>query len=220
MEAVDARRRGSGELWADNPQSTRYFWAPNGYGLRSGEGYYQNVWILFNQVSVGISPHISLGFGMVPLFLWGADAAPVWVTPKISIPIVKDHFHLGAGALAVTAIGGGSLEPIGMGYGVGTYGSRDHNITLGLGYGFADGEWGRHPAITISAMTRRGKRSYLLTENYFVSAGGETVGWVMVGGRYLASRISIDYGGMVPFGNDMDRLIVAPWLALVVPFGR
>ncbi len=35
-----------GKLWFENPQSTRYFWSPNGYGLKKGEGYYQNIWVL------------------------------------------------------------------------------------------------------------------------------------------------------------------------------
>ena len=69
-------------------------------------------------------------------------------------------------------------------------------------------------------MSRQGKRSYLLFESYFISTGEESVGLAMVGGRYIASRISIDYGGMVPFGQDVDQLIVLPWLALVVPFGN
>jgi hypothetical protein len=32
-----------GKLWFENPQSSRYFWSPNGYGLKKGEGYYQNI---------------------------------------------------------------------------------------------------------------------------------------------------------------------------------
>ena len=44
-----ATKSKDGTYWLENPQSTRYFWAPNGYSLKKGEGYYQNVWILFNQ---------------------------------------------------------------------------------------------------------------------------------------------------------------------------
>jgi hypothetical protein len=221
METLGALERDSGEIWAGNPQSTRYFWGPNGYGLQRGEGYYQNVWVLFNQVSFGLSDFASLGVGIVPIFLWGAEDVPIWVTPKLSFPVVPGEFNLGIGALAGTVLGTSvSDEAAGIVYGIGTYGSRDRNISFGLGYGFAGDEWGRHPAITLSAMLRRGKRSYLLFENYFISTGDESVGLVMVGGRYIASRISIDYGGVVPIGSGVDRLIVVPWLALVVPFGR
>ena len=44
-----------GVAWFENPQATRYFLQPNGYGLKKGEAYYQNVWIFFNQFSVGVS---------------------------------------------------------------------------------------------------------------------------------------------------------------------
>ena len=48
-----------GAYWLDNPQATRYFWAPNGYNLKSGEGYFQNVWVLFNQAVYGFTDHFS-----------------------------------------------------------------------------------------------------------------------------------------------------------------
>lgn len=34
-----------GSIWFENLQATRYFWAPNGYGLKEGEAYYQNMWV-------------------------------------------------------------------------------------------------------------------------------------------------------------------------------
>ena len=73
-----------GEFWPENPHSSRYFWGPSGYNLRKGEGYYQNTWIMLNQVSYGITKNISLGLGIIPLFLFGggAESTPLWITPK------------------------------------------------------------------------------------------------------------------------------------------
>ena len=71
-----------GSYWFENPQATRYFWAPNGYGLKKGEAYYENVWIFFNQASVGITDNFSLGAGMVPAFIFSWAPTPVWITPK------------------------------------------------------------------------------------------------------------------------------------------
>lgn len=39
-ELKDIKKIGN-EFWLPNPQSARYYWAPNGYGLKKGEGYYQ-----------------------------------------------------------------------------------------------------------------------------------------------------------------------------------
>ena len=38
--------------WYENPHAIRAFVAQTGYGLRQGEFYYQNVWILYNSLSM------------------------------------------------------------------------------------------------------------------------------------------------------------------------
>jgi hypothetical protein len=58
---VNVQQIKDGKLWFENPQSTRYFWSPNGYGLKKGEGYYQNIWVLWNQFSLGLSDNFSVG---------------------------------------------------------------------------------------------------------------------------------------------------------------
>lgn len=48
-------------------QSSRYFLLANGYGLRKNEGYFQNASLLINRASYGITDHISVGAGVIPL---------------------------------------------------------------------------------------------------------------------------------------------------------
>lgn len=218
MERIEKLQMIDGKVWLDNPQATRYFWAPNGYGLKKGEAYYQNVWIFFNQVSVGVSDNFSIGAGMVPLFIFGGAPTPVYVTPKFSIPVVKDKFNVGAGVLAGVVIGeeGSSF---GIAFGSATIGSRDKNLTVGLGYGFAGGEMSSTPVINISGMIRTGPRGYVLTENYLIGNEGELVGLISLGGRTIIKRISLDYGGFIPFG-DIGTFIIIPWLGINVPLGR
>ncbi len=208
-----------GSYWFDNPQAARYFWTPNGYGLKKGEAYYQNVWIFFNQVSVGITDNFSLGAGVIPLFLFAGQATPVWITPKFSIPVVKDKFNLGLGALAGTVIGE-SETSFGIFYGSTTFGSKDKNISIGLGYGFAGGEWSPGPAINISGMLRTGPRGYLLTENYYIGFGGEDIGLLSFGGRRIIKKISLDFGGFIPIAKSMDIFVIIPWLGITIPIGR
>ncbi|MDF9796983.1 hypothetical protein OKW21_002246 [Catalinimonas alkaloidigena] len=207
-----------GEIWPENAQATRYFFAPNGYGLRKGEGYYQNVWIFFNQLSFGVSDNFSVGLGMVPLFLFAGAPTPIWITPKLSVPVKKDKLNLGVGALVGTVIGEGSTG-FGMAYGVLTVGDRNKNLNIGLGYGFADGGWADTPLINIGGMLRLSPKGYLLTENYFVVVDGSAFGAFSIGGRTVWNRFSLDYGGFVPF-NDVDGLIIVPWLGFVVPLGK
>ena len=206
------------EYWFENPQSTRYLWSPNGYGLKKGEGYYQNVWIFFNQVAVGITNNISIGAGLLPLFLFGGAPTPVWLTPKVSIPIAKDKFNLGAGALLGTVIGEEDSN-YGLLYGIATFGNRDKNVSLGLGYGLLNGELASMPAINLSAMIRTGKRGYFLTENYIIPAE-YTVVLISLGGRSIIQRVGLDYGLIVPFEENIGTFIAIPWLGVSIPFGQ
>ncbi len=216
IEKVVESSMKDGRYWFENPQATRYFWAPNGYGLKKGEAYYQNVWILFNQVSVGVTDNFTIGAGMMPLFFFGVPT-PVWITPKFSIPVKKDKFNVGLGVLAGTILGEGTS--LGLLYGSATFGSKNDNLTIGLGYGFADGELAKSPVINVSGMKRIGPRGYLLTENYYFTLDGESVGMISFGGRKIVKKISLDFGGFIPFGSEVNSFILIPWLGIVVPMG-
>ena len=208
----------AGKLWFENTQSTRYFWSPNGYGLKKGEGYYQNIWVLWNQASIGVTDYFSVGAGIVPLFFFGGTATPVWIVPKFSIPVVKDKFNIGAGAIAGTLLGEGT--GFGIVYGLGTLGNRNNNVTLGVGYGYAGGDWAKKPMITFSGMARVGQRTYILTENYFISTVEENVVILSVGCRSIIKKAGIDYGLFIPVVSEQESFIAIPWVGFTMPFGK
>jgi len=214
---LDAIKMVEGKYWPENLQSARYFFAPTGYGLKAGEGYYQNVWVLFNQVSVGITDNISLGAGVVPLFLFTSEYNPVWLVPKFSIPLVKDKINVGGGAF-LGLVTGTKNSGFGIVYGSSTFGSRDQNLTLGLGYGYAGGQWANTPLINISAVIRTGPRGYFLTENYLIDAGETILVLLSLGGRSIIKRTGLDYGLFIPLTEDMGGFIAIPWLGLSIPF--
>ncbi|HXR81285.1 MAG TPA: hypothetical protein VN763_10220 [Saprospiraceae bacterium] len=207
-----------GVLWFENPQSTRYFWQPNGYGLKKGEAYYQNVWIFFNQVSYGVTDNFLIGAGMVPAFLFAGAPTPVWITPKFSIPVVKDKLNVGVGGLMGTVIGE-SQSGFGLVYGTSTLGDRNTNMSLGVGYGYLSGDWANAPVITLSGMIRTGQRGYLLTENYFISTSEEDLLLLFFGGRRLIKNVGLDFGLMFPLVTG-GGFFAIPWLGVTIPFGN
>lgn len=221
VDLVDQKRLRNGTYWADNPQNTRYFFSPSGYGLKKGDGYYQNIWIFFNQATVGITDNISIGAGVVPLFLFG-EATPVWITPKVSFPIVKDKVSIGAGALLGTVIGADEDNAtFGIMYGSATFGSRDRNIGLGLGWAFAGGETADKPTINFNFLHRTSQNWYLLSENYYIDAGGDDLGIISFGARWVPRVIGLDFGLVLPFGSAIGSTTYPiPWLGLTVPFGK
>jgi hypothetical protein len=214
-EISDVKKK-RGEYWLPNPQSSRYFWAPNGYGLRKNEGWYQNIWIFYNQLSYGFTDNFSCGVGLVPLFLFGGTATPVWLVPKFSIPVAKDKFNIGAGTLLSTVIGE-ETEIFGLLYGTATVGSRDKNFSFGMAYGFYGDKWADIPVINLSGMMRTGPRGYFVTENYIITAEGETGIILSAGGRSIIRNIGLDYSLWIPVFPDMGTFIALPFLGITVP---
>lgn len=217
---IDPTRIKGNEYWYDNFQSTRYFWAPNGFGLRPGEAYYQNVWVLFNQASVGIGNHFSMGVGTIAPFLFGLEGIPFWVTPKVSFPLGK-KVSAGIGVIYANFVSNsdGLGDGIGIAYGVTTLGDRDANLTLGLGYGFAGSRWASHPALTISGMKRVSVKNFLLMENYILTDGTTNVVLSLLGGRHLFKKVGLDYGGLIAIAQDSGFRPI-PWLGLTAPIGK
>jgi len=210
-----------GEVWFENPHGTRYFYLPNGYGLRKGEGYYQNAWVMFNQVSYGITNNFSLGAGLVPTFLFGDNGVPLWITPKFSFPIKKDKWNLGLGAIAFKYFTSSFNSPtVGIVYGVSTFGPSDKNFTVGAGYAFADGEFTSRPIVSFGGTYRTGKRHYLVTENYIFFGDGESLALIWFGGRFVSKHLAIDYGLITPAGPQVQQWVGIPWLSITVPFGN
>ncbi len=210
-ELVNPEQVKGGELWFANPQSTRYFWAPNGYGLKKGEGYYQNIYVLWNQFSVGVTDYFSLGGGLIPTFLF-TEPTPVFILPKFSIPIEKDKLNLGVGALLGTIFGESDAN-FGLLYGLSTFGSPDNNVSVGLAYGFAGGDWAEKPLINVGGMFRTGKRGYFLTENYYMDGYGV----IGMGGRWIIKKASLDFIFIIPYGEDVD-FFAFPLIGFTIPF--
>jgi hypothetical protein len=219
MDRLEASKIRNDGYWSDNLQATRNFWAPTGYGLKAGEAYYQNVWVLFNQFSVGITRHVSLGVGFVPMFLFAGASSPMWLMPKISIPLSKDKINVGVGAV----IGTTSLTEKGNGFGIiygsATFGSRDNNVTFGMGYGYSSGSTAKRPVFNLSALIRTSAKSYFISENYVIPIGNSSLILVGLGARKMANRTGIDFGFFLPFDKSMRTIVAIPWLGITAPLG-
>ncbi|GAB4251270.1 MAG: hypothetical protein Tsb0034_30270 [Ekhidna sp.] len=195
------------KIWDEHFQSSYYFLFPSGYGLKKGEGSYQNIWILFNTVNYGVSDYFSIGAGTIPIFLFGSSTIPVWITPKLSIPISKDFSNVTFGSIIVT--GGGDVT--GFGYGQLTLGSRNANLSLGFSnniFGDFTGSF-----FMLSGSLRVGEKFYLLTENYVQDDDS----FMLLGGRAMIGRSSIEFG--IARDNDWE-FIGIPILGVTLPLHK
>ena len=223
IEIDPARLKGDGEYWFENPHSTRYLFSTSAIGLKSGEGYYQNTWIFFNNVNYGFSDNFSLGAGLIPTFLFGGGATPVWLLPKVSIPLATDNLYVAAGGMFGGIVGDGESFGIGLAYGALTAGNSDKNITFAVGFGYGDGQWSDVPLFNLNGMLRLNRNMYLISENYMISVGGETAGFLSGALRWAPENFAVDFGLFRPYvlGESIGLdFIGIPWLGVAIPFSR
>jgi len=193
IRAIPKSQIHNGESWYPNPNDSRYLFAPSAFNLKQGEGYYQNTYLFINTFNYGITDNFSMGLGFefISTFasLGASDFDPIYfLTPKYSMQLAE-NVRVGVGVLygkISDDIGG-----FGVGYGLVTYGNPEHNATLGLGFGFFDGEFSSDPVITISGMTRLSRRISLVTENWFFPADVYR-GVISYGIRFFGETMSVD----------------------------
>jgi len=213
-----------GVYWHENPNPTRNLYGPTGYGLRKGEGYYQNILILLNQLSYGFTDQFTIGFGFEIISILagvndssdGPSIPGFTITPKYSIPIKKDKWNIGVGVLALHIPGQDELFSAGILYGVSTWGSRDNNFTLGMGFGITEREFTGKPTITLAGNKRVGRRFGIVTENWFIPFGDDYETLFSFGLRYIGERITWDFA---LFGN-IEGVSPLPLIGIAMPFGE
>ncbi len=217
LNVISKDRVSGGIVSYGDLHSSRYFTTSNGYGLKKGNGYYQNMWIFYNQFGYGFTDYFSVSAGIVPLFLFAGSSSPVWITPKVSIPIKKDKVNVGAGMLVASVLGENN-EAFGYGYGVITFGSAQKNLSIGLGYGYYGNSWSKRPTVSLCFKIPVGRKGYFMSENYFLPLDGERVMLSLIGGRSLIRKVALDYGLLIPTSSGMDNFIAIPWLGVTIPF--
>jgi hypothetical protein len=216
IDEVDKSNFKNDIYWYPNPHATRYFYGPSAIGLKKGEGYYQNTYLVLNSFNVGITDNISIGGGL-ELISTFAERDPIFfITPKVSFK-VAEKFHAGGGVLYARIPG--DFGPLGTVFATGTYGTTDNNITGSLGWGFVDSEFSERPIITLSGMTRISKRAALVTENWLIPTDGY-YGLFSYGVRFFGEKIAVD----LAFINNRDIaeaiIIGIPYVSFTVKFGK
>ncbi|MBV6520608.1 MAG: hypothetical protein MNPFHGCM_00726 [Gemmatimonadaceae bacterium] len=194
----------NGDFWFPNPHSTRLLFSPTAFPLEKGTGYFSDIYLFFVAVQHGITDRFSLGAGIsvFPGINFGDNL--VYLTPKLAVvdaPRLK--FSLGAFLGAAGLVTGEldrDMNSLGILYGVASTGTRESNVSLGLGWGYLGGEMADQPVVMLGAQGRIAKQIALLTENWVLVEGGKTEGILSYGVRFLGERIAVD----LAFLNSME----------------
>jgi len=186
LTAAQARRG-----WEPVGNGTRVFFSPTARNLRRGEGYVQSVNVFFLGANYGLTDNISVGvLALIPPIR--PDYSLLAITPKFSVP-VSEKFHVGAGALVSRAFN----TTFGVGYGLGTYGTADQNLTLGLGYAFAEGEISSTPVVVVGGAMRVSRRISLLNETYLADGGALGLFGLRIAGLQFSGSLGFIYGSEI-----------------------
>lgn len=197
-----------GEVWNDDPNKTRLFFAPTGRPLNKGEGYFSVYEVFFPFLAVGITDRFTLAGG-ISLFP-GVNQQLLYVAPKYCF-FKQENVNISAGVLymKVPEVDRG----IGIVYSVGTFGGKDKSITSGFGYGFAGSDFADNPLITLGGELRVGKYTKLITENWLFPGEADHP-LLSLGIRFFGEKIAADFAFMIPAGADAT----IPWIGFAYNF--
>lgn len=213
-----------GRFWKQNSNYSRNVIGPSGYGLQKGEGYYQNVMLFLHNVSYGFTDNFSMSFGTELVSLLNtndfvANRTPGFViSPKFTFPITGNNINIGVGGIAGHAPDSENIFDLGLVYGVTTFGSRDNNFSVGVGFGVVDGDFTSAPTFSLAGNFRVGNSVSITTENWFFPS--TDVGLVTLGVRIIGEVVSWDFSYIGVFDNTFFSASPIPFVGIAVPFGR
>jgi hypothetical protein len=219
IENIDESNFQNGIYWFPNPHASRYLYGPSAFSLKKGEGYYQNTYLLLNSFNVGITDNFSIGGGLELISTFATRKPIFFITPKVGFK-VSEKFHAGGGFLfaSMPSFYSAARFSLGTAFVTGTYGSKEHNMTGSLGWGFVEGKFSGSPIITLSGMTRVSERASLITENWLAPIGGGYYGLFSYGVRFFGKKMAVD----LAFINNPDIakaiLIGIPYVSFTVKF--
>ena len=183
----------AGSFWTEDPNRTRLFFSPTARTLPSGGGYFGVYELFIPFVAYGVTDWLLVAGGS-PFYLVFNDEfgyPPLYFGPKIRL-LQSETVAASLGSLTVLIPEDGDDEIFSIVYGVGTWGSPDHALSFGAGWGYVDDGFSEKPLVMVGGETRVGRLTKLMTENLFVP--GED-GVIVSGGiRFFGERLSADAG--------------------------
>jgi len=222
-EMQDGSKRS--DSWRPNANPYKYLLGNSAMPMEQFTGYYQNVWIFFNNVAFAFTDWFSLsaGFEIISILAQGQGPFIYNINPKITFPVI-DRLYVGGNIMYINTIRRPedfNFDGIASLNGFATYGTTNHNVTAALGWGWFNGEFSSEPVISVSGMTRVSDKIGFVSENWIVPNVGQDGGYYGVfsyGIRFLGDNTAIDLA-FVNNADIADALIIGiPFLDFVVGF--
>lgn len=208
-----------GAFWVEDPNGTRLFFTSTARPLRKGTGYISSLELVLPMLAYGVTDRFTIAGG-TPI-LPEAIGRVWYLAPKYTV-YSSERSAYALGALAF-------LQPedivdrgsFGIVYGSGTWGSRDHALTAGAGWGYywtsGESEISPNPALMLGGETRISRRVKLISENWFLPGNSNDL-FISGGVRFIGDRLSADLGVGGMLGNGTGCCV--PLVNFVYNFGK
>lgn len=179
---------------ADATTKETYLVNPSAYGPTAGKGYVVSNYVFFYQGNYGITDNISVRAGGVLI--------PLFVAPKLTVPVVPDQLALSAegvlGPWLPFLFDFNESEPdrsldFSVLRGMATVGNRATHLTASVGWASGGKRWAPSPVYGLAASWRVSPKFGLMTENYFFQGDGP-VRIHLLSGRLYTRAVSLDIG--------------------------
>ncbi|MBN1213147.1 MAG: hypothetical protein JXA92_11255 [candidate division Zixibacteria bacterium] len=198
-----------GEYWFPNPNQTRLYIAPTARMLEAGSGYFADADLFFPSFAYGLTDFLTIGGGVTLFPGVDFDKQILYISPKIGVS-AGEKYNLAVSGTWISIpdytdelFSDDDEEEnldLGMVFGVGTYGSENNTITLGLGWGFVEGGGSSEAVIIIGGEFRISRRMSFVTENWKMPDLDQPLG--SYGVRFLGEKLSVDLAFFTPLGED------------------
>lgn len=224
IREVPAESIKRGKHWFTNPNNVRLFLSPTARPIPKGTGYVADYMLFLPYVAYGITDHVSLegGISFIPGLGFGQF---IYYRPKLAYQIAR-NVSLGGGLMGAFSLPLGYMDAFAANFlfGVGTFGSPDYSVTVGLAYGAITEigygtEWMELPGIMLGGEFRVARGVSIVTENYYVPDIYEEAGLISYGLRFFGEQFSVNVGFVVPIEDYIDEIFPGiPVLAVAYHF--
>jgi hypothetical protein len=210
----------------EDPNRTRYLYAPSARMLRAGEVYLSQTELFITSGAIGVTDFLTLQLGSALPALLASNGLNFLVGLKVGFPLT-DRLHVAGGAqVLVLPFTSPRFGPTTLLFTTATYGSLDAHLSVAIGVPLSlqapAQQWELFPGpfiATVSGNLRLGRHVALVTENWIVPGYFLPPDVPMANAlalRLFGEHWALDLGVVrIPY----DPPFPLPWLNLTYNFG-
>lgn len=200
IKKIDLSKISNDNYDYNSPIYSKYYISESAISLEKGEAFYQNLQIFINSFAYGVTDNFTISGGFESVSIFMEEFPGFYVSPKFTFGGSNESdIHFGVGANLATYQ---FDELFGSVFGISTYGNKDNNITMGVGFGFYGSDFSETAVLNFSGMTRVSERFGLVADIFLVT--GESLGAFSL--RYMTERVAFDIGGAFADGGGVPLI--------------